>query len=523
MSITNLKQIIVACLCVWLFSACSSTQKTHEYSTPQKNHQINDISHLSDRERADLYQSILSADIAAANGEFEVATSYYLAAARLSRSIDLIRLGIDSAIRAGDQLAILQASELWLEIEPKQTEAIIYKINGSLALQDLETALITTETLIQREKHQRKLAQHLDKVIESIPPPVTNAFLGQLSARYADSLAVSYTKAAFFVNIAKLTKQPGQMNGRAVAILNQVLQKKPDFIPALELKIGLLYQAHQDQKAEALLRKLHAEYPKSSEISHLLGQLLYDLGKFELAKQHYQQWTKKRKSDSKAYFYLAASYYALNEFDDSLRSYQHILGSDYKTQSTYFFCGNAASHLKQLAQAAACYSLVEDGQYLTRSKIELAKIQVLQGNVEEALKTVRNPKYAPDEKARIQLINIEVEIINQHISKEKAKQRLDSAIAKYPNAPSLVFRKISVEELQNNPESLIELFVQAEPLITDEKKNHQFNITAANFLRNNHHYQQAVDWLTQALEKRPEDRDYIYTISERQERSCSVF
>jgi len=504
-------KITWALLLLSLISSCSSMNKHQQsYTTPQQTHQLTDISHLSDRERADLYEAIISADIAAANGEFEVATSYYLAAGKLSKSIDLILLAIDSATNSNDQLALLQAAELWLSIEPQEIEALIYKIGGLLAHQEIDQALETTYLFLSLERKLTEQANWLELAIKSQSPPVVNAYLTQLITKYPNSVAILYARSAFYADVAKLTKQPSQMIKQSFAGLNHALTIKPDFFPAIELKTRLLFQSRQDEKAEALLRKLHSDYPKSKQISQLLGQLLYDLHKYDLAKQHYQHWLKKNKSDDEGRFFLAASHFALAEYDKSLKQYQKILGSDYKPQATYFFCGNAASQLKQLEQASACYNLVEEGTYLTRAKIELAKIYSLQGKVDKALSIVTNPKYAVDEDAQIKLINIEIEIINKHISKEKAQLRLASALEKYPNNVSLLFKKITIDELSDKPKALVELFQRAEPLIQDENKNHQFNLSVASFLRNNHHYQQAVDWLTNALKNKPDDKEFIY-------------
>ncbi|MEP2791109.1 MAG: hypothetical protein ABJI36_13520, partial [Kangiellaceae bacterium] len=45
---------------------------------------------------------------------------------------------------------------------------------------------------------------------------------------------------------------------------------------------------------------------------------------------------------------------------------------------------------------------------------------------------------------------------------------------------------------------------------TDEQKRHQLDLAAAALLRNNRHFQQAVDWLNDALLEKPQDRDYLY-------------
>jgi len=510
MKLSNVSKLACIFFTLLVLSSCASQKTTNQYQTPQQNHLLEDISHLGDRERADLYEAIIAADLAAANQQFEVATSYYLSAARLSHSVNLIQLAIDSAQNSNDNLAQLQAAEMWLKIQPDNIEAHVVRIRAILAHQDIDQAVEVSKELFQSQTDFNELATLLDEIVAEKSPPVANAYFTQLSATYPDHLAVMYARGAFFARVAKLTPKPAEIMKQAFLQINNVLSIKADFIPAIDLKTRLFYQARQDEKAEAFLRKLHNDFPKNAEISHMLGQLLYDLRKFDLAKQHYNNWLKNHKRDNKAHFFLASSHFATSDFANSLKEFQKILGSDYKPQLTYFFCGNSATQLKQFAQAIACYDLVEEGKYLTRSKIELAKIYALTGQVEKALETVRNQKFADTEETRVQLINIEIELLNLHVSQDQAKDRLRSAMLNHPNNVSLLFKQIRIEELIDKPEQLLPMLREARERFTDEKQQHQLDLSIAALLRNNNHFQQAVDWLTDALKQKPQDRDYLY-------------
>jgi tetratricopeptide (TPR) repeat protein len=493
-----------------LLASCATPPPLEEYQTEQQSHQFEDISHLDEREKADLYEAIIAADLASANQQFEVATSYYLSAARMSKSINLIELAIDAADQSNDNLAKLQAAELWLSIEPHNIDAHVTAIRAMLSHQDIDQAVASTQKLFKLEKNQGELALLLDEMVEAKSPPIANAYFSQLDANNPDNIAVLYARGAFFARVAKLTPRPSEIMKQAFAELAKARKIKPDFIPAIDLTTRLLYQSRQDEKAEAFLRKLHGEYPKSAEISHMLGQLLYDLRKFDLAKQHYNNWLKTNKKDSKAYFYLASSYFATNDYQRSLKNFQKILGKDYKPQLTYFFCGSSAAQSKQYAQAIACYNLVTEGKYLTRSKIELAKLYALKGEVDKALATVRNPKFAETRESEIQLINIEVEILKQYKGDIQALVRLEGAITSHPQAISLLFKKFRMLELTNKPEQLMTQLNSARANFEQQNKRHQFDLAAAALLKNNQHYQQAVDWLTEVLKEKPQDRDYLY-------------
>ena len=489
---------------------CSTRPAGEQYSTPHKNHQLTDISHLTIRERADLYENIIAADLAAANGEHEVATSYYLAAARMSNSTDLIQLSVDSARSAEDSLGLLQASELWLAQDPNNLEALAINIDGLLQNQALEEAVDLTQFYFENQTDAVQRAELLTQNTKTLSLPLANAYLSQIENANPTSVAAIFAKAEFYHRAAKHTKSPSSILQQAFTFVNRALSIKGDFIPAIELKTRLYYQARQDEKAEAMLREAHAKYPKSAEINQLLGQLLYDLRKYSLAKQHYTSWLKKHSKDLEARFFLAASHFATSNFAAALKNYKQIIGSDYKPQLSYFFCGNSATQIKQYEQAIACYEKVESGGYLTRSKVELAKLYALSGKIERALAVARNPNYATNDKSKVQLINIEVEILHRHVDKQQAKERLATALQNHPDNLNLLFKKIKFEQLIDKPKILIPLLEQAEEKITDKKNNHQFNLTIAGFLKNNGLYHQAIDWLNRALTQKPEDQEYLY-------------
>ena len=504
-------KIVTTLVLLCIISSCANQlDKTQAYQTPQQSHQLTDISHLSDQEKAELYQNIIAADLAAADGNHSLATNYYLAAARLSGSPNLIQLCIISAKIAKDDLALLQASEIWLETDPNNVSALTLKVIGNLSHQNLLPALETTYRLFELKRSSTDRYRLLQTIVNSHSPGVVNAYYEQLTNHYPKSTAILTGKAAFFARVAKHTQNPRAMLNKAFAELDSAMAIKENYIPAIELYTRLFYQSRQDEKAEALLRQLNASYPKSKDISQLLGQLLYDLKKYDLTSQHYTNWLKSNPKDHEARFFLAATHFAKNEFEKSLKQYLKVLGSDYKPQMVYFFCGNSAAQIKQYEQSIACYELIESGRYLTRGKIELAKIYALTNQVEKALETVRNPRFASDSQTQVQLINIEIELLNQHVSNEKAKIRLETAMKDFPDNVSLLFKKITLYQLADKPKPLVNLLSQAVQKVTEPDKKHQFHLSVAGFLRNNNHFQAAVDWLDKALLESPEDTDYLY-------------
>lgn len=503
--------------CASLITSDSSAKKLEEFKTNHKTHTLTDISHLSLAERTELYEMIIAADLASFQGDNELATSYYLASAKSSKSVDLIKLSIISAKRAGDALAIMQASDLWLTIAPNNVNALTLKISSLLLHQDILDAINETKQLFEVEKNENIRFLLLSEISQSQSPRSVNVYFARLSQIYPSFSSIQTAWAGYMARYASRSQNPKSIYTQAFAIIESALKIKNDFLPAIDLKTKIYYQTRQDERAEAFLRDVYQKYPKSKEIALLLGQLLYDLKKYSLAEQQYKTLLNRYPNTQEAQFYLGAIYFATNRYQQSLVQYRSLLGQQYKQQTTYYFCGNSAAQIKDYPQAIACYELVESGQYLTPAKIELAKLYSLNGDYNKALNTVRNPKFRADKDAKVRLLNIEIEILYQHVNKQQAQTLLQTAIEDNPTNFSFLIKKIKYDSLEKNAEALQTLFsdildrISNDEVPIDAKELQQYNLTVAAFFQANHFYQNAVDWLTNALKKDQHNTDYIYS------------
>jgi tetratricopeptide (TPR) repeat protein len=488
-----------------------------QFKTEHKTHSLSDISHLSIAERTELYEMIIAADLASFNADNELATSYYLASANISKSISLIKLSIDAAKRAGDILAIMQASELWLAISPDNVNALTLKISSLILHQDIVEALNETKRLFELRKNENNRFSLLNEISQSQSPRIINVYFARLSQTYPSSPSIQTAWATYMVGFALRSKKPASVYTQALSIVESALNVQSDFLPAIDLKTKIYYQTKKDENAEAFLRGLFIKHPKSKEIGLLLGQLLYDLKKYQLAEQQYISLLSHFPKTQEAQFYLGAIYFAANRFKESLGLYRKLLGKQYKPQATYFFCGNSAAQAKEYSQAIACYDLVTSGPYLTRAKLELAKLYSLNGEYNKALNTVRNPKYKTDKKANIRLLNIEIEILKQYIDEQQARTLLKSAMDTYPTHFSFLIKKIKLDSLDKDAEALQSLFtnvlnnISGKENVIDAKELQQYNLTVASFFQANNFHQKAVNWLTDALKTDQDNTDYLYS------------
>jgi|GEM_PF-2586139 len=490
-------------------SACTS-MSGESVQTPHNQYQLTKITELDHRQRADLYEAIITADMAEHQGDHQTAMSYYLFAADLSKDMQLIQKSVEAAQRADDPLGMEQAAQVWLQVQPGSIEARTLILQSQIGQQNGPEALATAQTLLNELESSEARYQLIEENIVPHDPRVSFSLLRDLQTQMPNEVAIETGIAKFIMNLANANNQSDNMLNQALNRINNALTMSPAFLPAVRIKSHVLFQLRRDDEARNYLNDTFNAMPDSAEVSQMLGQLLYDLRDFEASVAHYTDWLNVHPDDLEARFYLAASHYALNDFSAGLPHFKFLLDQDYKTNTTGFYCGDSASKLEQSSLAIDCFNQVEAGRFWIHARVQLARIYSGKKQFEKALEMLTTNREL-DENDKIKLVNAEIDLLRQHFSKERAKQRLEQALTESPENLVLLLKKIELYELTDKPEKLVPLLIQARDLFEPGPKLDEFNLAAAALLNNNGHIQSAIDWINQALEIKPEDKDLLYT------------
>ena len=502
-------KLCTAVSAVLLLGACAT--KTGEvFKTEHNQYELTHIEQLDPRQKADLFEAIILADVASHKEDHLSAMSYYLYAAELSKDERLIQNGIQSARQAGDALGVEQAARIWLAQSPNNSQALQVLLEAQMSLGNLPSAIETLDKLMLEAKTETMQYQLLEQKVVSHDPRVSFNLLRELKQKYSENAAIITAQAKIIYNLSTKNPKRENMLEQSLAQAEQALAVNPLFTPAIRLKSHILYQLRRDLEVVTYLNQLFQQNPESSEISHMLGQLYYDLRNFQASANHYTGWLKERPEDLQARYYQAASYYALGQYHLSLSSFRLLLGANYEPQTVAFYCGDSAQKTGEYNQAISCFKLVTEGDFLITAKIQLAQLLAEHHNVQSALQTLKVAE-SLEEDDQIKLLGAEISLLNQYDSQDIAKQKLEAALQKYPDNLSLLLKKIELYKLTKSPEKLFELLNQARDLIEPGAKLDRFNLAAAALLRNNGHYQIAIDWLNGAIKKKPDDKDLLYT------------
>ncbi|MET1254812.1 tetratricopeptide repeat protein [Aliikangiella maris] len=487
-------------------SACVSTTT---FKTDHNQYQLANKPELSDRQRADLYEAIIAGDLASFKQDHQSAMSYYLYAADISRNKQLIEQSIDAAQRANDALGLEQAALIWLAIEPQNIDALTLLLSAQLAQQNLADAAKTTDQLFTLVTSPEERYNLLSTYVINQDPRATFNLLRDLRQKYPNDVAVSSIISKLIMGLATRNQNPDNMLNQALTRAEEALSIDPLFEPAIRLKTHILVQLNQDDAARYYLSELFNNNRQSQSISHMLGQLLYDLQDLDAAIAHYTDWLMTHPQDTETRYYLAASYYASEDYADSLQQFDLLSNTDHEVNTVSFYGGDSAARLGQIDKAIAYFSRVNSGKFKVLAKIQLSQLYAIKKDYTRA-REVLNASGFSEESDIAQLITAEVDLLKKHFSEEQAKQTLSNALLQYPENLNLNLKKIDIFNLTDNAPALVKHLQQALALIRSPAKVDRFNLAAAALLNNHGHYQQAVDWLNQALTNKPEDKDLLY-------------
>lgn len=504
----SIKKLLLIASISALLSACALKPKD-TLNTPHNQYQFADIGHLDNRQKADLYEAIIAADLAEHQQDFQTATSYYLYAADVSKSIELIKKSVASAQAAQDPLALEQATLMWLQAEPGNIFAQSMILQSQLAQQNAPSALENAKLYLANLDSSEKRYSLIVQSIIPQEPRIAFNLLRELQNQMPQEVAIPASISKLFMRLATKSKQPENILTQALNHAEDALKINSLFYPAIRAKSQILVQLRRDEMARSYLNQLNSEHPDSSEINLMLGQLLYDLQDYQASVSHFTDWLLKEPNDQEPRFYLAASFYALGEYASGLPHFVKLANEEYRLDKVAFYCGDSAMRIGENEQAIVCFENVI-GRFQAHAKVFLSELYAAKGQLNKAIESLTiQPQF--DESDQIKLITAEIELLAEYNSIEKAQQRLNQALQEFPQSLLLLLKKIELFGLQDKPDELMTVLTEARELIDDENRLMEFNLSAAALLNNHNHSQLAINWLNEAIAKKPDDKDLLYT------------
>ncbi|MCD1648928.1 tetratricopeptide repeat protein [Marinobacter adhaerens] len=412
---------LVTCLLGLTLAGCASLTGTEEAPSTGEKAAIEKKSEpqppveYADFEPETLYL-LLSAEIAAQRGRYDITLVNYLKAAKQSRDQVVIERAMRIAQSLNGDNAQKQLAELWLEIDPDSLQA--HRISAIQAVKgnDLQTAIHHMERIMDQGGDAD--FDSLAAMAANLPPEQQQELLAlynEMSDRHPDTPELEYSIAL----LLKVTGQPQQALNR----LEPLLQENPNFQPAIILKGDLLYQTGQKSSALDYLLTNTRRFPGNRQMGTLYGRMLINEGELQAAQDEFNRLVK-RYPDTPG-LRLSHALVALEngQTDLAREELTQLAEQGHHTSEANYYLGRIEDQAGNTEQAIGYYQSVEQGNYYFPALARASSLLAENGQLEDAIERIRRLREANPRQAE----NFWLLEVNLLLDQEQQQQALSAA------------------------------------------------------------------------------------------------
>ncbi|MCL7944359.1 tetratricopeptide repeat protein [Marinobacter sp. ATCH36] len=495
--------LLVTCLFGLSLSGCAAIQGDQEQqadtspketeNTASSTKQEPEIRY-ADFEPEELYL-LLSGEIAAQRGRFDVTLVNYMKAAQLSRDKTVIERTMRIAQSLNADNAQKKLAALWLDVDPDNMQA--HRISAIQAVKnnDLETALGHMERIMDLGGDAD--FDSLAAMAGNLPPQQQQELLQlyrQMEQRHPDNPELQYSIAL----LMKVTGEPQQ----ALDKLAPLLDDKPNFQPALVLKGDLLYAIGDKRQALDHLLRHTRRFPDNRQMGTLYGRMLIGEGELQAAQDEFNRLV--RRFPNVPGLRLSHALVALENGQNALAEEEltRLIEQGHHADEAHYYLGRIADEENNTEQAIGFYNNVERGNYYFPALARASELMAEQGDLDEALAAIRELKNNnPEQEENFHLL--EINLLLDRERNEQALEAANKALEGYPANIRIRYARAMLLDSMGEPE-------QAEAdlrQIIDEQPQNAVALNALGYIitTRSDRYDEARAYIERALEIDPEN------------------
>ncbi|MEN8177361.1 MAG: tetratricopeptide repeat protein [Pseudomonadota bacterium] len=400
------RSILIICL-AFLFAGCASNlpQTAPSAETPgpaalipqQTTNQLGQQTLSSG-----VIYDTLTAEIAAQRGDHHTAFIHAFRAAEQSRAPSAAERATQLALQAKLTPEAMQATHLWLELNP-----------DSLGANQI-AALLTANA-----KQLTETVKHLHEVVRIANLKGQNGYLK--AAAIAEKAGSPDQSLALMQQVIPAdTTDPDALYAIAVTAIqarqytlaeqsmSRALQSRPDWSKGmLLLSRSLIAQERQDEGLE-ILKQAVASAPEKAELRLTYARLLLDNNQLAESLEQFEILNQQNPKNQDIIFALGVISSELKKYDLAKEYFQRLLKNRNKRSESHFQLGLIAQKLNDPGTALQHFSKV-DGKNQADAHIQMARILAALGQLNEARELLQRLRIAlPQHGSKLHLIEADL-------------------------------------------------------------------------------------------------------------------
>ena len=444
-----------------------------------------------------LYQYLIS-EIAGQRGRVGLALRGLTDLARKTRDPRLARRAVEVAFQARELTLALDATTLWLELEP----------NSPVARQAL-AAIIGTQGSLDSAKTSvaAMLAQpgRAAAVLMQVNPLLARFVDKSAVADAVKALTAPYLKmpeAHFAIALSLLAARD---SSGALLAINEALQRRLDWAQAAILKSQILRESSDEKAAEYLVQFL-AKHADANDVRQTYARLLVAQKSYLSAREQFRIAAKNQPADPEIPYAVGLLSQQIEDFADAERQFKRVLELVPRDANpVYFNLGAVVEGQKRPGAAIEWYRKISAGEYFVTGQLKIAHILAKRDGLDAGRKHLRDAQAAEQDspETRIQLILAEAQLLRDTKALPEAFTFLSEAIDKYPGTADLLYDRAMVAEKINKldvMEADLRRVIELRP-----EHAHAYNALGYTFAERNQRLDEAYELVQKALKFAPND------------------
>lgn len=445
--------------------------------------------------RGQLETALLS-EFGGMRGHLPQAAEDYYELALATGDIGIIRRAVEFASAAGNNDALLQLAEVWLQQEPDA----------------LDPHLIIGYDLLDQALYVRAMP-HLDQVLTlggNVDFTAMSARTFSLDNRQRDIIASELEsmlarhpdEATLYYALAQIYDQNGDSAG-ARDMLAVATERFGDNPRTALIEARLLQNIGRTNAAEALLSSAVEQYPRHRLLRYNYAQSLVQNEKLPEAALQFTELLRLAPGDMETLYSLALINLELEDYDAALEQLRALLDAGHRTNEANYYLGVILESREQLAEALYHYQQLgpRSNAFLSAQR-QIMRLYVALEQFDEASRWRRQrAAETPDLDPILPALQAEA-LINAAYD-DRAAAVLDEALARYPDNIDLLFARTLLSEQQGNMpqvEQDLQHIIRLQPDNARALNHLGYALTVRT-----DRYQEALELIQRAIEITPDD------------------
>ena len=439
---------LVTCLLGLTLAGCASLTGTEEMPAPKATAAADKTTdapppvEYTDFEPETLYL-LLSAEIAAQRGRYDITLVNYVRAAKQSRDPGVIQRAMRIAQSLNGDNAQKQLADLWLEVDPDSLQAHRISAIQAVKSNDLQTALYHMERIMEQGGDAD--FDSLAAMASNLPPEQQRELLSLykgMSLRHPNTPELDYSIAL----LLKITGQPDQALGR----LKPLLAKNPNFQPAIILRGDLLYQTGEKSSALDYLLTNTRRFPGNRQMGTLYGRMLINEGELQAAQDEFSRLVQQYPDIPGLRLSHALVALENGQTDLAREELTRLAEQGQQVNEANYYLGRIADQAGNTEQAIGYYQSVEEGNYYFPALARASSLLAENGQLDDAVDRIRRLRDANPRQAENFWL-LEVNLLLDRGHQQEALSTATEALEEHPDNIQIRYARAMLYDTLDQP------------------------------------------------------------------------